>query len=542
MLKIVTVEQMRTIETAADAAGLSYATMMQNAGRAIAHRALAILDGVEDGRITVLVGKGNNGGDGLVAARILAQESDFLVRCYLLAKRDDDPLLIAAREAGAAIAGAEDDQGQRVLRQMIGSAHLIIDALFGIGIHLPLRGDAVKILQTTSSIVREIRSLRPENQVITPASPAWHSANRSLPYVLAVDCPSGLDCDSGQIDEHALAANETITFIAAKPGLLTFPGANAVGHLTAATIGIPDDLPELSAGANVLADADYVRQRLPARPVNSHKGTYGKALIIGGSPNYRGAVGLSALAAYHVGAGLVTVSAPDSVINSLSGHALEVTWLPQSDPSSVDELIAALPSYDALLLGPGWGRATSTRDLLSRALDSDHDSLPPLVVDADGLNMLAESERWWQKLPPSTIITPHPGEMSRLAGLSTGDVQADRWSLAAEKAAQWNLTLVLKGAHTLIANPAGRITTLPFKTDALAKAGTGDVLAGVLVGLLTQGLDPYDAAVVGGYLHGLAGTVAAEEKGTTRSVLAGDVVAALPQALKRIERLSFVEA
>lgn len=542
MLKIVTVEHMRQIEAAADASGLAYATMMEQAGRATAQRALAMLAGLDNGHVTILVGKGNNGGDGLVAARVIAQESSLLVRCYLLAKRDDDPLLAAARDAGAAIANAEDDQGDHVLRQMIASAHLIIDALFGIGLRLPLRGDSVKHLQTVRNIIDQTRAQRPTNQIIDPANPAIANYDRPHPWVLAVDCPSGLDCNTGEIDPHAIAADETITFIAVKPGLLTFPGASAVGQLTVATIGVPDTLAELKAQTTLLADADYAHQWLPARPVNSHKGTYGKALIIGGSSNYRGATGLSARAAYRVGAGLVTVSAPDSVVNSLAGQMLEATWLPHSEQAAADQIHIALRQYDALLMGPGWGRARTARDLLKHILGEQSDALPPLVIDADGLNMLAEADDWWQTLPPNTLITPHPGEMARLTGLSTREVQANRWEIAAEKAAAWNVMLVFKGAHTLIASPQGQIAALPFKTDALAKAGTGDVLAGVLVGLLAQGLDPWDAGVVGSYLHGLAGVLAAARLGTTRSVLAGDVAEALPAAITRVEQRSLVEA
>jgi NAD(P)H-hydrate epimerase len=530
MLKVVSVEQMRQIEAAADAAGLSYATMMENAGRAAARRALAAMRPVSDARVTVLVGKGNNGGDGLVAARVIAQESSALVRCYLLTKRDSDPLLEAAMQAGVHIANVEDDQGFRVLRQMVGSAHILLDALFGIGIQLPLRGDAARLLQTANNTIAEVRALHPDAQIVSPADPAYHEQSISLPYVLAIDCPSGLDCDTGEIDRSAIPADETITFIAAKPGLLTFPGAAHVGHLTVATIGIPEDLPELKAQPTILADAEWAHNHLPARPVNSHKGTYGKALIVAGSTNYRGAPALTARSAYRMGAGLVTVNAPQVVIDTIAGHILEATWLLPEDRYTPAD-------YDALLIGPGWGRAN--HDLLDQLLGQ---TLPPLVIDADGLNLLADSSDWWKRLPPNTVLTPHPGEMSRLSSLPTSEIQSNRAAIAVQKAAEWNAILLLKGAHTLIAAPDGRVIVLPFKTDALAKAGTGDVLAGMIVGLLAQGTDPFDAAAVAGYVHGLSGELAARTSGTTRSVLAGDVSAHLPQALMRIERRSLTEA
>jgi NAD(P)H-hydrate epimerase len=231
---------------------------------------------------------------------------------------------------------------------------------------------------------------------------------------------------------------------------------------------------------------------------------------------------------------LVTIATHERVVNALSGQLLEATW------RSLDGIQEALNDYTALLLGPGWGRAAETDRLLDNILSTSN--LPPLVIDADGLNMLAEKPDWPRLLPPNTIITPHPGEMARLAGLSTAEVQGNRWGLALEKAVEWNVVLVFKGAHTLIANPEGRITALPFKTDALAKAGSGDVLAGVIVGLLAQGLSAYDAAVAGGYLHGLAGTLAAQKMGTTHSLLASEIVDTLPKALRHVANPLIIKA
>lgn len=534
MIRIVSVEQMRRIEAAADAGGLTYDTMMQNAGKATARHALAMLGNQPDARVTVLVGKGNNGGDGLVAARVLAQESSALVRCYLLQKRPDDVLVEAARQAGVHIADAEDDQGFRVLRQMIGSAHLVLDALFGIGIRLPLQGDVTRLLQVVNNTLEQVRAIEAEERIINPAYPAASDQKSRPPYVLAVDCPSGLNCDTGEVDTHAIPADDTMTFIAAKPGLFTFPGAALTGNIVVATIGVPDDLPELKEVPLTLVDAEYTRQRLPKRPVNSHKGTYGKALVIGGSANYRGAIALATQATYRTGAGLVTTYTTEETITSVAGHVPEATWLPQNNAEPL-----SLADYDALLIGPGWGRAQSNQALLEQLLNHNP---PALIIDADGLNLLSEQDHWWQKLPPDTVITPHPGEMSRLSGLSTHDIQANRQEIAVQKAAEWQVMLLLKGAHTLIAAPDGRVAMLPFKTDALAKAGSGDVLSGVIAGLLAQGLNAFDAAAVGGYVHGLAAVLAHQHMGTSRSVMASDVIAHLSSALTRIERAASVEA
>lgn len=568
MPKIVTVEQMRAIEQASDKKGHSYAAMMEMAGRAVAERVKYLLAGTPEPRIAVLVGPGNNGGDGLVAARILAEEvDDASVGAFLLAERgDDDPVFVAARDAGVFIADAANDQsaGFRVLQNLVSNADVVIDALFGTSLHLPIKGDAAKVLQTAAKALILRKSERPRPPYTTPAQPGevWETAG---PIIVAVDCPSGLDCDTGELDKHTLHAHETITFAAAKPGLVTFPGAEAVGVLHVADIGLPDNLPELDDIPLTLVDAQIAAQLLPARPMDSHKGTFGKAMIVAGSLNYTGAAYLAAHAAYRVGCGLVTVAAPQIIIPTLAGMLPEATWLllPHDmgviNEPAVKVLRKEVEGYSALLLGPGWGREPVTGDFLrellqpkeeirrSRAIgfvpispddaeDIPDAHLPPLVIDADGLNLLATFENWPRFVPPGTILTPHPGEFARLTGLETADVQANRLALAAEKAAEWNCIVTLKGAFTVIAAPDGRAAVLPFASSALASAGTGDVLAGAIVGLLAQGLEPFEAAVAGAWLHGLAGIRAAEMIDTTASVTAGDVLELLPEAYAQTEK------
>jgi NAD(P)H-hydrate epimerase len=569
LIKVVSVEKMRKIEAAADASGVNYDTMMQRAGRATADRAIAILSGLSNPRVTVLIGPGNNGGDGLVAGRFIAESGNIQVRFYLLQQRDEkDANFKAVQEADLFIAYAEDDRDQRVLRNMVASADLVIDALFGIGVRLPLRAEAGKVLRNVNQAINELRTAVDETLMV-PTKPEL-TRRAAVPKVLAVDCPSGLDCDSGEIDKNAIHADETVTFIAAKPGLFIFPGAEAVGQLSITALGIPDDLSELQGETTVLADGAGVRDVLPPRPVNSHKGTFGKALVIAGSVNYTGAVALSAQAAYRVGAGLVTVGAPQPVVSVLAARVAEPTWLLlPHDMGVISEeaakvLIAELPGSTAILLGPGMGREETTRAFLVKLLsqpaapsegakhrprrnigflsnsnltteadEQANGTLPPMVIDADGLNLLSEIEEWWKLVPRDTILTPHPGEMARLAKMDSAEVQGKRWEIARMKATEWGVVLVLKGAHTVVAVPDGRMTVLPFKTDALAKAGTGDVLAGAIVGLLAQGMAPYDAAVAGAYLHGLAGQTAGELL-NNRSVLASDVLDSLAEAIEMV--------
>jgi NAD(P)H-hydrate epimerase len=559
---------MRRIEAAADAAGVSYDQMMQSAGRATAERVLEILADRPEARVTVLVGPGNNGGDGLVAGRIVAQESSAQVRFYLLKPRDDDndPNFVAARDGGLFIANAQDDRDKRVLRNMVASADVVIDALFGIGVNLPIKDEAAKVLRNVRQALDEQGELPSSNSSVMPSMPQGRLSTK--PYMISVDCPSGLNCDTGELDANAIPADETVTFITAKSGLLIFPGAEVVGKISVAPIGVPPDIEELKNEPRVMVDADMVRGLLPPRPANAHKGTFGSALVVAGSLNYIGAAGLAAQAAYRSGAGLVTVGAPQPVVAVLAAQLLEPTWLllPHDmgvlSEGAAEVIQEEVGNYQALLLGPGWGREETTKSLLTtlfaqtatvpkrtarrkigfaagaNVAETTNDaetSLPPLVIDADGLNLLSEIENWWTLLPARTILTPHPGEMARLSGMDKDEILANRWEIVARKAAEWNAVLVLKGAHTLIAEPNGLTAALPFKTDALATAGTGDVLAGAIVGLLAQGLAPFDAAVVGGYLHGLAGQQAAQWLGSTRSVVAGDVLDGLAEAIAMVE-------
>lgn len=569
MPKIVTVEQMRAIEKASDAKGHSYADMMAMAGRAVAERVKQRIINVQEPRIAIIVGPGNNGGDGLVAGRIVAEEIEGAsVGAFLLAPRgDDDEVFVKARDAGLFIADAENDSGQgyRVLKNLVANADVVIDALFGTSLRLPIKGDAAKMLQAVHAALNQRRTDRPAPHSVAPADPP-DLLRDSTPIVIAVDCPSGLDCDTGELDKNTIPADETVTFAAAKPGLFQFPGAEAVGLLHVGDIGLPDKLPELDDIPLTLIDAADTGARLPDRKRDSHKGTFGKTMIVAGSLNYTGAAYLAAAAAYRVGAGLVTVGAPQIIMPTLAGMLPEATWilLPHDmgviNEAAVKVLRKELASYSALLVGPGLGREDVTAEFMremlnpkeeirhSRAIgfipanndedetDSSSAGLPPLVIDADGLNLLSEMDDWPKLLPPDTILTPHPGEFARLAGLETADVQADRLALAQEKAAAWDCVVVLKGAFTVVAAPDGRTALLPFATAALASAGTGDVLSGAITGLRAQGLAPFDAAVAGAWLHGMAGVRAAEFLNTTASVVAGDVLELLSDAYSLAEQ------
>jgi NAD(P)H-hydrate epimerase len=535
MPKVVSVEQMRQIERAADAAGHSYAQMMEHAGWSVAQVIVEQFAPVEGKQVLVLAGSGNNGGDGLVAAEHLAQ-AGMQVSVYLTKQRAvDDPHLTKLQSRGTLIATADQDQRSRVLRLQVGRAQLIVDAILGTGFELPLQGAAQEVLKVVQNSLGQ-------------------RADR--PVIVAVDCPSGLDCDSGAVAEETIAADLTVTLAAAKPGLLRFPGAGFTGRLVVADIGLPSDQAQLANIEVELASPIEVRPLLPGRPRDAHKGTFGRALIVAGSANYPGAALLAARSAYLVGAGLVTLAVPAPLQPMIAGQLPEATWilLPEKSgaitPDAVGQLEPEWGKSQAVLIGPGLGLESPTRafiaELFGRRLKSGERSgasaqafagrsLPPCVVDADGLKHLSALSGWAEAVPEGTILTPHPGEMSLLTGSSKEKIQAERLDAARRSAREWGHIVVLKGAHTVIAEPAGRATILPFATPALARAGTGDVLAGVIVGLRAQGVPAFSAAVLGGYLHGRAGELAAATLGTTASVLASDVAAAIPQALAELQ-------
>ncbi len=549
---------MQAIENAAAKQGTAFDTMFDRVSLAVANHITASLIDTPEPRVAILVGSGNNGGDGLVTAKQLAETTDIDVGVYLATNRNEDEQLSALQETDVFIARAKDDQQYRVLKNMVANAHIVVDAIFGIGVRLPLEGDITKVLRHAHQALTPTRIAPPEGEHIYPDDPMPINAHR--PHVLALDCPSGVNCDTGEVDKHTLPANETITFIAVKQGLLMSPAAASVGQLSVATIGISDDLDELNNIPLNYIDATAAHGLLPDRADYSHKGTFGKAMIAAGSVNYTGAAGLASQAAYRTGAGLVTVAAPSPVVGSLAAQSLETTWvmLPHDmgviSEHAADVLLKELKGYQALLLGPGMGTEDTTKNMLLKLFEStdttprrptraigfagvrkqddapannDNDTvsqLPPLVLDADALNALATIDKWWELLPQNTIITPHPGEMARLCEVETSDVQSQRLELTQTKAADWNVIIVLKGAHSVIVAPDGRTSVLPFKTAALATAGTGDVLAGIIVSLLAQGIKPYDAAVLGGYLHGSAGKLAEQAHANRYSPVASDLL------------------
>lgn len=544
-MRVVTVKEMRQLEAAADAAGHSYAQMMEIAGQRVAE-AIQARCTVKGAKVLVLVGPGNNGGDGLVAARYLAK-AGAEVHGYLLKPRDpaQDENFRLAIECEVETTFASNDHEWERLRRLTSEAHVLVDALFGTGTQPPLRGAVAELLRSVKEVLAERARPTLPSLVRLGGLPAPPQVDR--PLIVAVDGPSGMDFDNGELDDSALCADLTVTFAYPKRGHFLFPAAAALGELVVADIGITS----LSTSESDLevATPEMVRELLPARPPMAHKGTFGRALIIAGSVNYTGAACLAGAAAARAGAGLVTVALPSEIHSAVAARLTEATYilLPHElgviAPSAVEVLSEYLEAYDALLIGPGLGRERPTKEFLQELLGAaEHrpigfvptsevtereSSLPPLVLDADALNILAELPDWPKRLPTQSVLTPHPGEMARLMHCTVAEVQADRVGAAQKQAALWQHVVVLKGAYTVIAAPDGRTVIQPFANAGLASGGTGDVLAGTIVALRAQGLGAFEAAVAGAYLHAAAGEYVRAEKGVAGTV-ASDLLTHLP--------------
>ena len=513
-MKLVTVAEMQEAE---QRAGVPVPQLMENAGLAVAQAARRLLGEPAGRRIVVLVGPGNNGGDGLVAARHLkAWGADVSV--YLMEPRgEDDAVFARAVERQIPVMLAEEDarEGYKRLEDALGGAELVIDALLGTGRARPIAGALADVLE-------RLRRARAE------AAP---------PRLLAVDLPTGLDADTGAVDPHCVAADVTVALGWSKVGLHTLPGSLHTGRAEVAEIGIPKEL-EASFQTELMTE-QWARWALPERPPGAHKGSFGRALMVAGSPRYIGAASLACMSGLRVGAGIVTLACGRTVYPILAAKLTEATFEPLTDKDgylSAEEAHAVRQTiargYEALLVGPGLGQKAYVQAFLRALLPLlSAENLRAVVIDADGLNNLSKIEGWWKELRLPAIVTPHPGELSRLTGLSTEEIQSERLAVARRCAGEWGVTVVLKGANTVVAAPDGRARLSPFANPGLASGGTGDVLAGAIAGLVAQGLDPFEAASLGVYLHGLAGELVRQELGDA-GMVAGDLLPALPRAIK----------
>ena len=510
-MKLVTAAQMREIDRmAVEHYGLPSLVLMENAGAAVARETEALLGGLAERRICICAGRGNNGGDGFVAARHL-MNGGAKVKVFLLGEKtglQGDGLIYAnvLTRMGVDILEVGNERDWDKARVAAAFSECVIDALVGTG----YKGEASNQLTLVIDLI-----------------------NKSGKKVVSVDVPSGICADTGQVKGIAVKASVTVTFGQPKPGLVLYPGTAYAGKVMVDAIGMPEPLLYTTSVQQQLITAAHVRQLLPVRRGDAHKGSNGHAGIIAGSQGYTGAAALCATAALRTGAGLVTLAAGTSLRGVLEVKLTEamVRTLPEIGGGAigmkavpfVEELSA---HWDVIAIGPGSGRHNETQAAI-RGIIANADK--PLVIDADGIQAIAGHMDVISQCEALAILTPHPGEMSALTGLTPNQINQNRIEVARQTAQQWNSIFVLKGAPTVVAYPDGAVYVNSTGNAGLATGGTGDVLTGIIAALIAQGLSSHDAAVAGVYLHGLAADIIA--KSGMIGMTAGDIVTALPAAL-----------
>ena len=485
---------MRSIDRwAIEVRGVGGLDLMERAGAAVAREVERI---APEGRVSVVCGKGNNGGDGLVIARLL-RDAGREVTVLLTGPQDQispDARANLERLPGEGPVDAGDAH--------IGADGVVVDALLGTGFDGEPRG---------------------------AVADAIDAINRSGASVVSVDVPSGVDASTGAARGRAVQASLTVSFHAGKPGLWIAPGKVLAGRVQVVDIGIPHGAPAQSWAGLI---EQPVLAQLPRRGARSTKFSSGEALIAGGSAGMTGAPALAGRAAMRAGAGYVILCVPQSAVGAAAGSAeLMCRGLPEKDgahsPDGVDVVLAACERAGALALGPGLGRSDGAAEFARRLA---REAPVPLVLDADGLNAHSGRLAALAARTAPTVLTPHAGELGRLLELDSAEIERERLLHAREAAQLASCVLVLKGDDTLVVDPGGRVAVSRGDSPALATAGTGDVLSGVIAALLAQGVEPFTAASAGVWLHAQAGRLAAGRAGAPEGVIATDVIEALPAA------------
>ncbi len=508
---ILTADQMRRIdERSGRDHGVPADLLMDNAGREIASSLLRRHADLPSRRVLILCGRGNNGGDGITAARHLRRHG-VEARTVLLGRGTDlkgaaATAMARARSEGIAVEEIADDDGWAAVRRWLPENDLIVDALLGTG----SRGAA-------SGRLRE----------------AIEAINGAGCEVVSVDIPSGLSGGEAKVPGPCVEADRTIALAGLKIALVFPPAARFAGEVEVVDIGIPAAAVEAERVDLHWVDASLAASLVPPRDPSSHKGLYGHVLIVAGSRGKSGAAVLMARACLRSGAGLVTVASPQSAQPLVAAGVPEAMTEPVAEtpsgtlaPAAVPRLLDLLSERDVLAAGPGLGTDPDAAEALRALLDG---ARKPMVLDADALNIMSEGSA--RRKPPAapTVLTPHPGEAGRLLRTSSAEIQSDRLSAARRLARESLCTVLLKGHRSLAADPSGQVRVNPTGNAGMATGGSGDVLTGIVAAWLAQRLDPFDAAALSAYVHGLAGDMAARELGPI-SLTAGDIVEYLPRA------------
>lgn len=507
MMRIVNNSEMKALDKIAiEEYKIPGIILMENAGITVAKEVMASLKNKNNKNVAVFCGLGNNGGDGLVAARHL-MNLDIRVDIYIIGnpefyKGDAKINYDILTSIEASIFVIENQRDLNKLEDIIDKYAVLIDGIFGTGLHRCIEG-----------IEKNVISIM----------------NNSKKEIISIDIPSGISGDDGQVYGIAVKAHKTIVFQLPKIGNILYPGREYCGKLFIRKIGIPtkaiDEMPE-----NIrLVTERMLQGNLPKRNPDTHKGTYGKALIIGGSIGMSGAVILASKGALKTGAGIVKAVIPEDINDIVENQFIEGITIPIKDSWYKDpSQFLSLQEEDALAIGPGGGKGQDFKNLLSYVI---RNTSIPMVIDADGLNLLAEDMSILKALKAPCILTPHPGEMARMTGLSIEEINSNRIKITRDFSRRWRVITLLKGATTIISDESGRAYINNTGNPGMATAGSGDVLTGMITGLLAQGISPLTAAITGAYLHGRAGDRAAKKYGQY-SLLAGDILQQIPKVFK----------
>ena len=511
-MKLVTAKEMKALDVQAqNDYAMPGILLMDNAAQAVAEAVHEALTALEGERVVIFCGGGNNGGDGLGAARWLQSYGvsvrAFIVGAALDAVQGDAAMELAMFTKAGGRVEALSTEDDWVLAELAASkADVLVDALLGTGFHGELEGDVLR---------------------------ACELLNKSEKYILAVDVPTGVNADNGAVSENAVRADHTVTMALVKTGLLLYPGREYCGDIELADISMPVKLEEYQSDKYRLTD-EIVRELLPLRKANAHKGDAGRVVICAGSPGYTGAAALASDAAVKAGAGLVSLYTPLSSRDVLAIKLTEVMvhGLLERMPGilgggAASDVASSAEAADVLAIGPGLGTSESTQEAVRTILQK---ITTPVVIDADALTALAGHTEILAAMQAQKVLTPHPGEMARLTGLEIAEIEADRINVAKKYAEEWQAIVVLKGAPTVIGCPNGTVYVNSTGNSSLATGGSGDVLTGIIAGLAAQEISLQEAAICGVYLHGLA----AELTGIDIGLAAGELAALLPQAREQV--------
>lgn len=497
--------------------GIPSPVLMENAGNQVFLAIRANVNEYRQKKYAVVCGKGNNAGDGFVIARKLKDDSCD-VKLIMLSKPADlstDASLNfnIAKKLNIHSIECLGTKHLAQTRNLIKNSNVIVDAIFGTGIKGSVTGYAGDVIEII---------------------------NRAKKCVISVDVPSGLDADEGRVFGPVIKADITVTFGHPKTGLFVYPGAEFAGRTILADIGIPKEIIKKEKVKSELIDPELIRSILPERKPNTHKGNYGRVLILAGSADYTGASVLCARGCAGVGAGLITVLVPEKIYPVVAKKLTQqiVVPLPTGENKfhSIDafnEIEKYLSRCDALAIGPGLGQKKETQELIIKILQIYK---KPMVIDADGLNIISENASRIKKLNPNIAITPHPGELSRLLKTDTTEIQNNRLNSALKSSNIFNCATVLKGQNTIITDSNGKFSINPTGNSGMAKGGMGDILTGMIAGFIGYGMSIYDACRLGVYLHGLAGDLA-KEKYSDYSFTTEDLIDNIPDAFSRIPLL-----